>query len=707
MAKISTYTIDSVIEGNDKLLGTDSASTSALATRNYTIDSLKAFINNGSPANITDTIPLGFALTVNREGSAYERALVRTLSGNIIPNVVLKSATVNTGADIYLNTLGDGQVFLIIRDYNNGSFAVDYDLQDLASNSATWSGTIGGVLHSGTITLFNAPDFTNSSQAANQTQYVNSGTNRYTDWAFNVTLDSGQVYTGGQVAFTEFTFLTGATQIETQAIGTLKVTRNIEVPDGNVVVGTSSPLTDPRNLTVYGDIQVPTSESRIKVGGNTNNVLIGTEGDNLNITRTGTGEILNSVPNRFTEDIIKDTNTTSGDGRTIMGQNTFTAINTDGTRSVMSNTGVQLQDNAGNALALQQVSGNAPQGSLNNQGYLSSIKVDDNWFNLPTLSSGVAEALPGLSETLAGPPTNITTGRFFYGTQNAAGALFQAATSPASLTTGETINASETSITVSSGNQTDYAAMFAAVPAGQNLYFVDSTYTDAFPAVGGQIIDTTVNIYLVVSLDTNTYVTVFGRQGFGTINISTSTFNIDSETVKLNSIPLAVKSNFLYYDTATKAVSHNPLNVLGSANGATYDFGGNTDVPVVSIDFDNLITSAPANGVVTLSQFPQGHIYGGALTTDTTAVNYNHYILSNITADKTLTLPAGTVNDSIKITNMSSLDSSGVYVQPTYIWSIATNGSEKIMRASSLTLDASTESFELLYTDAANGWVIN
>ena len=81
MAKISTYTIDSVIEGNDKLLGTDSASTSALATRNYTIDSLKTYIQTGSPANITDTIPLGFALTVNREGTNYERALVRTLAG--------------------------------------------------------------------------------------------------------------------------------------------------------------------------------------------------------------------------------------------------------------------------------------------------------------------------------------------------------------------------------------------------------------------------------------------------------------------------------------------------------------------------------------------------------------------------------------------------------------------------------------------------
>ena len=704
MAKISTYTIDSTIEGNDKLLGTDSASTSALATRNYTIDSLKAFINSGSPANITDTIPLGFALTVNREGSAYERALVRTLAGSTLNNVVLKSATVNTGADIYLNTLGDGQVFLIIRDYNNGSFAVDYDLQDFATNNATFQGVIGGVTHTGTVTSFNAPDFTNSSQAANQTQYVNSGTNRYTDWAFNVTLGSGETYTGGKVAFTEFTFTTGATQIETQAIGTFRVTRNIEVPDGDVTIGTSNPLTDPRNLTVHGDIKLPASESRIKFGGDTNNVLMSTDGNDLTVSGTGTGSNLVTNPTRFTQDIVKDTNATSTDGRTIMGQNTFTAINTDGTRGVLSNNGVELQNSSGVALSEQQVSGNAPQGSLTNQGYLTAIKIDNNWFQMPTLSSGVAEALPGLSETLAGPPSAITTGRFFYGTQNAAGALFQSATSPTSLTTPESIAQDATSITVSSGNRTDYEAMFAATPTGQNLYFVDSTYTTAFPAAGGQILDASVNIYLVVSFDTVTYVTVFGRQGYGSLNISTSTFNVDSETIKLNTIPQAVKSNFLYYDTATKEVSHNPLDVLGSANGATYDFGGNTDVPVVSIDFDNFIISAPANGIVTLKQ---GYTYGGALTTDTTAVNYNHYILSNITADKTLTLPAGTVGNSIKITNMSSLDASGVYVQPTYTWSIATNGSEKIMRAANLTLDASTESFELIYTDAANGWVIN
>jgi hypothetical protein len=702
MARISTYAIDSTIEGSDKLLGTDANSTSSLATKNYTIDSLKEYINGASAKNIPDDIPLGFALTVNREGTDYERALVRTLASSVETNVVLKSATINTGCDVYLNTLGTGQVFLIIRDYNDGQFAVDYDLNDFATNSATFTGVVGGVTHSGTVTSFNAPNFGSDSPDANDSQYVTNGNNIYTEWMFNVTLDEGQVYTGGQVAFTEFTFLTGAQRIETQAVGSLKVTRNLSVPDGDLTVGTESPTTDPRNLTVYGDIKLPTSESRIKFGGDTDNVLLSTDGSDLTVSGSGSNIVTNAT--RFTQDIVKDDNTTSADGRTIMGQNTFTAIASDGTRGVLSNSGVQLQDASGNALAQQQVSGNATQGGLNNQGYLTSLKVDGNWYQLPELSSGVAEALPGLSETLAGPPSNITTGRFFYGTRNAAGALFQSVTSPASLASAESINQDVTSITVSSANRSDYEAMFENIPSGQSLYFVDSTYTDPFPAVGGQLLDSSINIYLVVSYDTGTFVTIFGRQGYGTLNVSTSEFNIDSEVVKLNTIPTGAKSNFLYYDTATNAISHNPLTVSGLANGATYDYGGNTDVPVVSIDFDNFIISAPANGVVTLKQ---GHTYGGALTDNTIATNYYHYILSNITADKTLTLPAGAAGNSIKITNMSSLDASGVYSQPSYTWSVATNGSDKIMRATSLTLDASTESFELLYTDAANGWVIN
>ena len=702
MARISTYTIDSVIEGSDKLLGTDANSSSALATKNYTIDDLKTYINGSqSTAVIPDVVPLGFFLSVNREGTAFEKAQVRTLAGSVLTNVVLKSSTVNTGADIYLNTLGTGQVFLIIRDYNDGSFGIDYDFQAFADNSATFTGVLSGVTYTGTVTSYNPGTLTSDSPAANDSKYVTSGSNKYTEWCFNVTLDAGQTYTGGQVAFSSFTFLTGVQQVETQIVGGLKITRGLNI-EGDVVIGTDSPDTDPQSLTVHGPIKIKDTEGSIEFGDTAPNVTLTTDGTNLNIGGNGDNIISNNT--RFTQDIIKDTDTTVNNGRTIMGQNSFTAVNTDGTRSVLSSTGVQLQDSSGSALAQQQVSGNVSVGSLSNQGNLTSIKIDGNYFSLPELSSGVAEAIPGLTETLAGPAGNISMGRLFYGTQNAAGALFQAVTSPATLTSAQAISTGATSTTIVSGNRSDFLSIHNNIPSGQKLYFVESTYSTAFPSAGGQILDQSVNIYLVVAYDSSSNVVTFGRQGYGTMNLHTSTFNIDSETLKLTSIPNASKSNFLQYDTSTKAVSHSALSILASANGATYDFGGNNDVAVASINFDNLQITAPANGQVVLKQ---GYNFGGVLTADATAVAWNYYILSNISADKTLTLPAGNAGDSIKFTNLSSFDSNGLYDQSAYVWTINPNGSEKIMRTNTLVLDEQTSSFELFYTDAANGWVIN
>jgi len=702
MARISTYTIDSVIEGSDKLLGTDANSSSALATKNYTINDLKAFINGDqTTAAIPDVVPLGFALSVNREGTAFEKAQVRTLAGSVLTNVVLKSSTVNTGADIYLNTLGTGQVFLIIRDYNDGSFGVDYDFQAFADNSATFTGVLGGVTYTGTVTSFNPGTFTNDSPAANDSKYVTSGSNKYTEFCFNVTLGAGQTYTGGQVAFTEFTFLTGAQQVETQVVGELKITKGLNI-EGDVVIGTDTPDTDPQSLTVHGPIKIKDTEGSIEFGDTAPNVTLTTDGTNLNIGGNGTNVISNDT--RFTQDIVKDTDTTANNGRTVMGQNSFTAIATDGNRSVLSSTGVQLQDSSGSALAQQQVSGNVSVGSLSNQGNLTSIKIDGNYFSLPELSSGVAEAIPGLTETLAGPTGNISMGRLFYGTQNAAGALFQAVTSPATLTSAQAISTGATSTTIVSANRTDFGNIHTNIPSGQKLYFVESTYSTAFPSAGGQILDQSVNIYLVVAYDTSSNVVTFGRQGYGTMNLHTSTFNVDSEVFKLNTIPNASKNNFLQYDTSTKAVSHSALNILASANGATYDFGGNNDVPVASINFDNLQITAPANGQVVLKQ---GYAYGGALTTNTTVDNFKHYILDAISADRIVSLPAGTAGSSIRFTNMSSLNSTGGYAASSYVWTINPNGSEKIMRSTSLVLDESTASFELFYSDATNGWIVN
>ena len=705
MARISTYTIDSTVEGSDKLLGTDANSSSALATKNYTIDSLKTYIigDGNTVNNIPDSVPLGFFLSVNREGTAYEKALVRTLKSSVLTNVVLKSATVNTGADIYLNTLGTGQVFLIIRDYNDGQFALDYDLADFAANSATFTGVIGGSTYTGTVTSFNAPTFTSDSPAANDSKYVTNGNNKYTEWCFNVTLN--QVYTGGQTAFTEFTFSTGAQQIETQVVGKLKITRDLIIDSGDVTIGTDNPNNDPRNLNMHGAINMKDSESTIVFGDTAPNVTLGTDGSDLLISGNGSNIISN--PTRFTQDLVVDSNTTANDGRTIMGQNTVTAIAANGNRAILSSTGISLQDSSGNPTGAQltAVQGNPSSLSgLTDEGNLTKLQVGTDYYTLPELTSGVATALPGLSEALAGPSGNITMGRLFYGTRQSTGALFQAVTSPASVS-GVSITSGNTSVVLSSANLTSIETLFNATPANQALYFVESTYTTAFPSQGTLISDSSVSIYQIVNVDDNNSSITFGKQGSGNITINTSEFNINSEVLKLNDIPTASTNNYLYYNASTKAVSQSPLNVLASANGANYDFGGNTDVQVASIDFNNLVVgSAGTNGAVVLKQ---GYEYGGALTANATAVAWKYYILSNISADKTLTLPAGVAGDSIKFTNLSAFDANGNYVQSAYVWTINPNGSEKIMRTTSLVLDEQTSSFELFYTDAANGWVIN
>jgi len=705
MARISTYTIDSLVEGGDKLLGTDANSSSALATKNYTIDSLKNYIlSDSTEGKITDTVPLGFFLSVNREGTAYEKSLVRTLASSVLTNVVLKDATTNTGCDIYLNTLGTGQVFLVIRDYNDGQFALDYDLADFATNSATFSGVLGGTSYSGTVTSFNAPTFTSASAEPNVSQYVVNGNVKYTDWAFNVTLNAPQVYTGGLVAFTEFTFLTGAQQIETQVIGDLKITRDLIIDKGDVVIGTDNPNNDPRSLTVHGPINVKDTESSIVFGDTAPNVTLATDGTNLTITGSGSTIISNNT--RFTTDIVRDSNTDASDGRTIMGQNEFTAIAIDGTRAVYSASGVSLQNSSGveTGAQIKPIEGNpASVAGLTEQGLLAQLQIGDDYFNLPELASGVASALPGLSEQLAGPSGNITMGRLFYGIRQSNGALFQAATSPATVA-GVNITAGETTVVLSSSNFSTLQTLFDATPANQALYFVEDTYTTPFPAVGGLINDTTVNFYQIVAENESNFTITFGKQGDGIMTISTSELNINSEVLKLNDIPSGTTSNYLFYNSATKAVSQSPLSILATANGATYDYAGNVDVAVNSIDFDNLQITAPANGQVVIKQ---GYSYGGALTSSATADIWKLYILSNISADSTLTLPAGSAGDSIKIVNMSAFDNNGNYVAPSFTWTINPNGSEKIMRASNLVLDESTSSFELYYADAANGWVIN
>ncbi len=82
------------------------------------------------------------------------------------------------------------------------------------------------------------------------------------------------------------------------------------------------------------------------------------------------------------------------------------------------------------------------------------------------------------------------------------------------------------------------------------------------------------------------------------------------------------------------------------------------------------------------------------ISVDTTAINRYVYVL---TASLALTLPTGTLGDSIKISNRSAVATCTVIPA----------GSDKIMgSATTLTLDTATASFELIFTGTAQGWVI-
>ena len=120
-------------------------------------------------------------------------------------------------------------------------------------------------------------------------------------------------------------------------------------------------------------------------------------------------------------------------------------------------------------------------------------------------------------------------------------------------------------------------------------------------------------------------------------------------------------------------------------------------VEVISVSGANLTTSPVASvngqtGAVTFDTYTAPTVY--VINTSTTAVANSVYVL---TANLTLTLPASpSSGDSIKISNRSGV--------ATCV--LARNGSNIMGSASDLTLDTASASFELIYSDATNGWVI-
>ena len=134
----------------------------------------------------------------------------------------------------------------------------------------------------------------------------------------------------------------------------------------------------------------------------------------------------------------------------------------------------------------------------------------------------------------------------------------------------------------------------------------------------------------------------------------------------------------------------------------TISVSGQTDV-VADSSTDTLtlvggtnvsITTDASTDTVTINSDAAASIGVSVINSDTTAAADNLYVL---TANLTLTLPSSpSAGDSIKISNRSAVETCV----------IARNGSNIMGSAANLTLDNATSSFELIYSDATNGWVI-
>ena len=124
---------------------------------------------------------------------------------------------------------------------------------------------------------------------------------------------------------------------------------------------------------------------------------------------------------------------------------------------------------------------------------------------------------------------------------------------------------------------------------------------------------------------------------------------------------------------------------------------------------DTLSQSERSNLLGNIGAF-SGWAYGSRQTRDFTALNAHVYVLDNISANSTMTLPQGVVGAEIKVVNLSTFQSGNPTVRrSSNTWTIAPASAHRIMGLPAdevLILDNAFASFTLTYTDINTGWVI-
>ena len=217
-----------------------------------------------------------------------------------------------------------------------------------------------------------------------------------------------------------------------------------------------------------------------------------------------------------------------------------------------------------------------------------------------------------------------------------------------------TYSVSGANITFSSNVPTGYSIEVSTMRTIAASSVTQTTFvTDTFTANGS-----TNNFTLVNGSPSSKPLTMVFIQG---VYQAKSNYNLVSGEIQFTAGTPSV-------DDAIEVISISAVNTAGS--------------PVTSVNGEvGAVTVASKHNVSVISS-------------DTTAVANTLYVL---TANLDLTLPVSPgIGDSIKISNRSGVATC----------QLLRNGNNILGAATDLTLDTATASFELVYTDAANGWVI-
>ena len=458
MARIQTYTVDTEIQDNDLLIGTDSQT--GLPTRNFRVGDLKDFIGQGE--DVREYTGANYLPNISENGLSVESSQISqeiatggvssnvTFSGSSSdPNYVLARVlyqSPDTVLEIYdwkqpyfidsfvgrTFTITAGQLTFtgtVLSKIDESGLPSDSNTDSSITDAEPISQDVGGVVRRVdrfilTLTGGSTPD-------ANELvsdMIIGPGL-RSVNISIAATVDSGATTISGDISAQGNATLLGNVILGSEPTSTgddPAVTDNTLLVRadstffGDIEVGTSADTSVgavDHTVTVHGDIVVPSNEGSITVGAGTDKFSIATaDGSNVTISQSGSstltvdGNKVFSGNTRLNETVIvgsSDPTASSVNVTTIDNQslNITTVANTGNTVTALGPGTVELTRGGDAYTKLRRVTANdfteSQLDAMNpDPAQLTSITIGEQQFNLPELSAGVAQALPGLNEVL-------------------------------------------------------------------------------------------------------------------------------------------------------------------------------------------------------------------------------------------------------------------------------------------------------------------